>query len=87
MVFKRKAKRNKSDCFRSKLLFAHKQLNWEAENGAELVEMTKRKRIGGRASSSGAKTQDNSAEGTEGREKKRRKRSTSPNTDPVSIDT
>lgn len=47
--------------------------------------MTKRKRVGGRASNSGAKTQDNSAEGIEGREKKRRKRSTSPNTDPVSI--
>ena len=50
--------------------------------------MAKRKRVGARASSSSAKTQDtcNSVEGIEGREKKRRKRSTSPNTDPVSID-
>ncbi|KAJ7360053.1 hypothetical protein OS493_019144 [Desmophyllum pertusum] len=47
--------------------------------------MTKRKRVGSRASSTGAKTQDNTAEGIEGREKKRRKRSTSPNTDPADI--
>ena len=47
--------------------------------------MTKRKRVGGRPSVSGAKTQDSTSDGTEGREKKRRKRSTSPNTDPVSV--
>ena len=47
--------------------------------------MTKRKRVGGRPSVSGAKTQDSTSDGTEGREKKRRKRSASPNTDPVSV--
>lgn len=48
--------------------------------------MTKRKRVGtgGRASGSGLKSQDSVSEGSEGREKKRRKRSTSPN-DPVSV--
>lgn len=48
--------------------------------------MTKRKRVGtgGRASGSGLKSQDSVSEGSEGREKKRRKRSASPN-DPVSV--
>ena len=46
--------------------------------------MAKRKRIGG-SNSAGAKTQEYAAEGsTDVHEKKRRKRSTSPNTDPVS---
>ena len=47
--------------------------------------MTKRKRIVDSTSSTGAKTQDYAAEGRDGHEKKRRKRSTSPNTDPVSL--
>ena len=45
----------------------------------------KRKRVSGGASNVGTKSNDNTAESSsEGHDKKRRKRSTSPNTDPVS---
>ena len=47
--------------------------------------MTKRKRIGDSTSNAGAKTQEYTAESRDGHEKKRRKRSTSPNIDPVSL--
>ena len=48
--------------------------------------ITKRKRIGVESSSSGGtRSQDNTSEGRDGLERKRRKRSTSPNTDPVSV--
>lgn len=48
--------------------------------------ITKRKRIGVESSSSGGtRSQDNTSEGRDGLERKRRKRSTSPNTDPADI--
>lgn len=44
----------------------------------------KRKRVSGGAANVGAKSNGNTAESSEGHDKKRRKRSASPNTDPVS---
>lgn len=55
-------------------------------NRQSSAQMTnKRKRVSGGASNVGTKSNDNTAESSsEGHDKKRRKRSTSPNTDPVS---